>query len=284
MSDFDDIRPYNDAEVPAVLERLIADHEFLDLLLARKAPRLCKFLPWIFKPLARPFIQRSLHRLTSDVHTVADFQSHMTVALKDILDRTTEGYGFGGLDNIEPSKAYLFMSNHRDIALDPAMVNLALIMSDLKTVRIAIGDNLLRKPYASDLMRVNRSFIVKRSVTSRRDKLEALKTLSRYIRYSITSEQTSCWIAQAEGRAKSGRDQSAALSGSDGRVQAFGDRAPDYQIMTYRDDGCDQSGTRNGRDQVMARLTGADRGSRSAEARLRAFMMRSPEPRGHRRH
>ena len=207
MSDFDDIRPYNDAEVPAVLERLIADHEFLDLLLARKAPRLCKFLPWIFKPLARPFIQRSLHRLTSDVHTVADFQSHMTVALKDILDRTTEGYGFGGLDNIEPSKAYLFMSNHRDIALDPAMVNLALIMSDLKTVRIAIGDNLLRKPYASDLMRVNRSFIVKRSVTSRRDKLEALKTLSRYIRYSITSEQTSCWIAQAEGRAKSGRDR-----------------------------------------------------------------------------
>jgi hypothetical protein len=74
-------------------------------------------------------------------------------------------------------------------------------------VRIAIGDNLLRKPYASDLMRVNRSFIVKRSVTSRRDKLEALKTLSRYIRYSITSEQTSCWIAQAEGRAKSGRDR-----------------------------------------------------------------------------
>jgi hypothetical protein len=131
----------------------------------------------------------------------------MTVALKDVLDRTTDGYGFGGLDNIEPSKAYLFMSNHRDIALDPAMVNLALIMTDLKTVRIAIGDNLLRKPYASDLMRVNRSFIVKRSVTNRRDKLEALKTLSRYIRHSITSEQTSCWIAQAEGRAKSGRDR-----------------------------------------------------------------------------
>jgi hypothetical protein len=146
MSEFDDIRPYNDSEVPAVLERLIADHEFLHLLLARKAPRLCKFLPWIFKPLARPFIQRSLHRLTADVHTVADFQSHMTVALKDVLDRTTDGYGFGGLDNIEPSKAYLFMSNHRDIALDPAMVNLALIMTDLKTVRIAIGDNLLRKP------------------------------------------------------------------------------------------------------------------------------------------
>ena len=207
MSEFDDIRPYNDSEVPAVLERLIADNEFLDLLLARKAPRLCKFLPWIFKPLARPFIQRSLHRLTADVHTVADFQSHMTVALKDALDRTTDGYGFGGLDNIDPGKAYLFMSNHRDIALDPAMVNLGLITTDLKTVRIAIGDNLLRKPYASDLMRVNRSFIVKRSVTSRRDKLEALKTLSRYIRHSITGEQTSCWIAQAEGRSKSGRDR-----------------------------------------------------------------------------
>ncbi len=207
MSEFDDIRPYNDSEVPEVLERLIADSEFLDLLLARKAPRLCKFIPWIFKPLARPFIQHSLRGLTAKVHTVADFQSHMTEALKDMLDRTTQGYGFGGLDNIDPSKAYLFMSNHRDIALDPAMVNLGLIMTDLKTVRIAIGDNLLRKPYASDLMRVNRSFIVKRSVTSRRDKLEALKTLSRYIRHSINSEQTSCWIAQAEGRAKNGRDR-----------------------------------------------------------------------------
>ena len=178
MNEFDDIRPYNDAEVPQVLERLIADKEFLDLLLVRKLPRLSKFILWPLKPVARSLIQRGLQKLTADVRTVADFQSHMSVALEDILDRTTSGYGFSGLDNIDPNKAYLFISNHRDIALDPAMINLALILTDLKTVRIAIGDNLLRKPYASELMRVNRSFIVKRSVTGRREKLEALKTLS----------------------------------------------------------------------------------------------------------
>lgn len=207
MNEFDDIRPYNDAEVPQVLERLIADREFLDLLLIRKLPRLSKLIPWSLKPLARSLIQRGLQKLTADVRTVADFQSHMSVALEDILDRTTAGYGFSGLDNIDPNKAYLFISNHRDIALDPAMINLALILTDLKTVRIAIGDNLLRKPYASELMRVNRSFIVKRSVTGRREKLEALKTLSRYIRHSINSESISCWIAQAEGRAKNGCDR-----------------------------------------------------------------------------
>jgi hypothetical protein len=207
MNEFDDIRPYNDAEVPQVLERLIADKEFLDLLLVRKLPRLSKFILWPLKPVARSLIQRGLQKLTADVRTVADFQSHMSVALEDILDRTTAGYGFSGLDNIDPNKAYLFISNHRDIALDPAMINLALILTDLKTVRIAIGDNLLRKPYASELMRVNRSFIVKRSVTGRREKLEALKTLSRYIRHSINSERISCWIAQAEGRAKNGCDR-----------------------------------------------------------------------------
>ena len=205
MTEFDDIRPYNDAEVPAVIARLVADPEFLNLLLSRKLPNLSK-LPFL-KLIARPFLRNSLRKLAADVRTVEDFQAHMSAALKNVLDRTTDGYTFSGIKNLDASKAYLFMSNHRDIALDPAIINLALILEKLNTVRIAIGDNLLRKPYASDLMRVNRSFIVKRSVKSRRDKLEALKTLSRYIRHSVVSEKVSCWIAQAEGRAKNGRDR-----------------------------------------------------------------------------
>lgn len=247
MNEFDDIRPYHDAEVPQVLERLIADREFLDLLLMRKAPRLSKFIPPLLKPIARLLIQRSLRQLTANVRSVADFQSHMSVALEDILDRTTTGYGFSGLDNINPDKAHLFISNHRDIALDPAMVNLALIMTDLKTVRIAIGDNLLRKPYASELMRVNRSFIVKRSVTGRRDKLEALKTLSRYIRHSINKEGVSCWIAQAEGRAKNGCDRTETallkmLALSKAKEQNFGQAIQEINLIpvsiSYEYDPC----------------------------------------------
>jgi hypothetical protein len=204
MTEFDDIRPYNDSEVPAVIARLLADPEFLDLLLSRRAPLLSK-LP-LFKWVARPWLKNSLAKLASAVRTVEDFQSHMSTALLGALARTTDGYSFSGAEKLDANKAYLFMSNHRDIALDPAMINLGLILENHKTVRIAIGDNLLRKPYASDLMRVNRSFIVKRSVTGRRDKLEALKTLSRYIRHSITDDGVSCWIAQAQGRAKDGND------------------------------------------------------------------------------
>ncbi|MGB1984593.1 MAG: hypothetical protein ACPHOH_03930, partial [Porticoccaceae bacterium] len=147
MNQFDDIRPYRDSEVPDVLSRLIADAEFIDLLLSRRAPLLMRFLPWIFKPIARPLLRRHLQRLTADVKTVADFQSHVKVGLQNVLDKTTDGYSFGGLDQLDPDNSYLFISNHRDIALDPAMVNLALHTIELDTVRIAIGDNLLSKPF-----------------------------------------------------------------------------------------------------------------------------------------
>jgi len=203
MSEFDDIRPYNDSEVPAVIARLIADPEFIDLLLSRKVPVLAKICPWLLRPLLR----RSLSKAAEKINSVDDLQRYITGSLKALIGRTTDGYSVSGLENLDPNKAYLFLSNHRDIALDPAMVNLALSDAGMATVRIAIGDNLLRKPFASDLMRVNRSFIVKRSITGRRDKLEALKKLSRYIRHSISSDGVSVWIAQREGRAKDGHDR-----------------------------------------------------------------------------
>ena len=146
MTEFDDIRPYNDSEVPSVIARLVGDTEFLDLLLSRRLPLLSK-LP-LFKVIARPWLKNSLSKLASGVRTVEDFQSHMSTALLDALGRTTDGYSFTGAEKLDVNKAYLFMSNHRDIALDPAMINLGLILEKRSTVRIAIGDNLLRKPYA----------------------------------------------------------------------------------------------------------------------------------------
>lgn len=244
MNEFDDIRPYDDGEVPAVIARLIADPEFIDLLLSRRAPLLAKICPY----LARPFIRRSLRRLTRDMLTVAHVQGYMTVALKTLLAATTDGYSFSGLDKLDPSKAYLFMSNHRDISLDPALVCLGLAMAEHQTARLAIGDNLLSKSFASDLMRVNRSFIVKRSASSRREKLEALKVLSRYIRHSINAERVSIWIAQAEGRAKDGCDRTDTallkmLSLSKGEGQDFATATGELNLIpvsiSYEYDPCD---------------------------------------------
>ncbi|MBT4213039.1 MAG: hypothetical protein HOE23_02785, partial [Porticoccaceae bacterium] len=89
MNDFDDIRPYNDSEVPAALARLIADPELMDVLLSRQFPLLTKLVPDLFNFLARPFLSRSLLKLTRDVSTVSDFQEHMTKRLREVLDRTT---------------------------------------------------------------------------------------------------------------------------------------------------------------------------------------------------
>jgi len=91
--------------------------------------------------------------------------------------------------------------------MDPAYVNYALYQAGFATPRLAIGDNLLQKPFISDLMRLNKSFIVPRSVTGRREKLEAFQQLSSYINHSMLNEHSSVWIAQAEGRAKDGDDR-----------------------------------------------------------------------------
>jgi 1-acyl-sn-glycerol-3-phosphate acyltransferase len=244
MSEFDDIRPYNDSEVPAVIARLIADPEFIDLLLSRKLPLLAKICPCLLRPLLR----RSLSKAAEKINSVDDLQRYITVSLKNLIAKTTDGYSVSGLEKLDPKKAYLFLSNHRDIALDPAMVNLALSDAGMETVRIAIGDNLLSKPFASDLIRVNRSFIVKRSITGRRDKLEALKKLSRYIRHSITGDGVSVWIAQREGRAKDGHDRTETallkmLALSRDKEQSFAEAVSEINLVpvaiSYEYDPCD---------------------------------------------
>jgi 1-acyl-sn-glycerol-3-phosphate acyltransferase len=203
MNEFDDIRPYHDDEVPGVLARLSSNREFIDTLLSIKYPRIYRWAPW----LMRPVISRVLKREFSKMHTVQDLHHATRTSLGNLLTKIDSKVTVSGLDKLDRNTAYLFMSNHRDIAMDPAFVNLALYDDGRDTVRIAIGDNLLTKEFTSDLIRVNKSFIVKRSVTGRREKLATLMKLSRYIRHSITQDRASIWIAQREGRAKDGLDK-----------------------------------------------------------------------------
>jgi len=124
--------------------------------------------------------------------------------MDNLFRKTIKEFKVSGLEQLELGPC-LFMSNHRDIALDPTLVNFALLEDGRDSARIAIGDNLLTKPFASELMRLNKCFIVKRSARGRRA-LEAFKTLSSYISHSIFEEKVSIWIAQREGRAKDGND------------------------------------------------------------------------------
>ena len=202
VSDFEDIRPYRDDEITAVVARLVDDREFIDTLARMKFTRLAQWLPWLLRPL----IRRALSRQFGHLNSIRQCQALFSGQLAQLLERVANGVTVSGLDKLAADRTYLFISNHRDIAMDAAMVNLALHKQGMDTARNAIGDNLLSKPFTSDLMRLNKSFIVKRSATGRREKLAALKNLSAYISHSLSVDKQSVWIAQAEGRAKDGVD------------------------------------------------------------------------------
>lgn len=199
---FDDIRPYNDDEVQPTLERLFADKEFLDTITRWRLPQL-----GLVAPLARPFVRRALKKEMAGIASVSDFQARVETHLKNVIQKTTTHLTMSGLDKLDVNQAYCFISNHRDIAMDSAFVNWCLFRHSMQTLRIAIGDNLLTKPFASDLMRLNKSFIVNRSTKGPREKLKIAKKLSRYIYQSLAQDNNNIWLAQREGRAKDGRDK-----------------------------------------------------------------------------
>lgn len=202
MGQFADIRPYNDDEVRPVVERLVESDEFVTAIASLKFGAKYKKLIRYLLPLMRWIIKRQL----KGVQTVRQFQVLVKAYMDGMVESTTTDCTVSGLDKLDPCKPYLFISNHRDIALDPAFVNYALYHNGHDTVRIAIGDNLLTKPYVSDLMRLNKSFIVKRSEKGRA-MLAAYKMLSQYIRHSLEEDGNPIWIAQREGRAKDGNDK-----------------------------------------------------------------------------
>lgn len=203
MTQFDDIRPFEDKEVPAVMRRLLKDQALRRTAVAFLFPGLASRWGWLLRPLVGLYLRLRFGR----VRNVDDFQRRLEGYLKRLLDRSTAGFTVSGLDRLDRSKAYLFVSNHRDIVMDPAFMNWSLYQHGFQTVRIAIGDNLLSQPFVSDLMRVNKSFIVKRSVPGRREKLMEARKLSAYIHHSIVEENANIWIAQREGRAKDGIDK-----------------------------------------------------------------------------
>lgn len=204
MSDpFADIRPYRDEEVPEVLDRLLADRELLDAIASLRLGRFARLAPGLSRRILQWYLGRQL-RGVEDVHGM---QMVIKRYVERVLASTTEDFSVSGLEALDPARPWLFVSNHRDIVMDPAFTNYALHRGGHQTVRIAIGDNLLSKPWVSDLMRLNKSFIVKRSLNGPREQFAASRQLANYIRTSLQQERASIWLAQREGRAKNGIDR-----------------------------------------------------------------------------
>ena len=201
MQDFEDIRPYLDHEVRPVVDSLISDPEFSTAIAGYRYPRWHAWFPGVVRKL----VQKHLAKETADIETINDVQIIIEKYLDNLIEKTTTSLTHDGLQHLDSSTPYLFISNHRDITMDPALVNYMLYHQGFKTLQIAIGDNLLKRPFLSDLMRLNKSFLVKRGVQGR-EKLKESKRLSAYIHYSIEQGEN-VWLAQREGRAKNGLDK-----------------------------------------------------------------------------
>lgn len=201
MDQFQDIRPYHDDEVRPVIDTLLSNSEFVSSIASFALPKLYRWLP----PVARALTSRKLAGQLAGVDTVKSMQSVIAAYMDQMIEKTTSKLTHSGIENLSREKSYLFVSNHRDIAMDPAFVNYMLYHAGFNTMYIAIGDNLLKRPFVSDLMRLNKSFIVKRSLKGR-DLLKSSKQLSAYIHHLVENKHN-VWIAQREGRAKDGVDR-----------------------------------------------------------------------------
>lgn len=201
MQEFDAIRPYSDEETGAACQRLVNDTEFLDLIARFKYPTLSRWLP----ALVRHQVKRWLDKNFGGISRIDEVQARLYKYVGQLVDHTTTRVSQTGIDNLDPETSYLFISNHRDIVFDPLLVNYLLFSRGFGTTRIAIGDNLLQNRVFAELMRLNKSFVVRRNVSSPREMRETFMTLSSFINHSI-SDHHSIWIAQREGRAKDGLD------------------------------------------------------------------------------
>lgn len=190
---FDDIRPFNDSEVNHYLKLLIADEHFEHIL------------QFIFQDQSK--IEEAKLML-SNIHTIKDLQLKFVYQLVNdlILKKSTDGLTSSGLEKLDKHTSYLFISNHRDIILDSAIMNYLIVLEGMNTTEIAIGNNLLIAKWIEYAVKLNRTFVVRRNLPVR-EMLMASKKLSEYIRRDITRKNTSVWIAQREGRTKDGNDK-----------------------------------------------------------------------------
>lgn len=193
--EFSVIRPFSDDEVRGAIDSLLHDRQFSRILKS--------MMP--FMPIG---MTRAILRLAMvGIHSTLDFQLRfMKPVVKYILRRYTMGYSFDH-GSIVRGTRYTFLSNHRDIVLDSAILDVMLYEAKFATTcEIAIGDNLLIYPWIRTLVRLNKAFVVQRSLPMR-EMLQASQVMSRYMHFAISEKHENIWIAQREGRAKDSSDQ-----------------------------------------------------------------------------
>ncbi len=196
IHDFDEIRPYSKSEMPIVFKELLADRQLNHLM--------DSMFPWLPRGL-RNILLRLLYR---GVKTPQDFQLRiMKPIVYYVIRKCTRGLSFGYPEDMSKHGRYIFLSNHRDIVLDSAFLDVSLFKHGFdRTVEIGIGDNLLIYPWIKKLVRMNKAFTVRRGLTTH-EMMRSSILMSQYIHFAVNGKQENVWIAQREGRAKDSDDR-----------------------------------------------------------------------------
>lgn len=191
-AEFDEIRPYAPEELPGVFDELLADSQFREIVQS------------FLKNVPLDVLRQQLHACKDNLQVQKTFFYPL---LKQLLSKCSKGYDMDASAIEDRTKSYTFVSNHRDIVLDSAILAIQLLEKGFPTtVEIAIGDNLLIYPWIKKLVRVNKSFIVQRSLTMREMLASSLR-MSRYMHFAVKEKHENLWIAQREGRAKDSNDR-----------------------------------------------------------------------------
>ena len=240
--EFDEIRPYEPEEIQQAFNDLLNDRQFALVLKG--------FVPWLPKSLRNGLLRMAFW----GVRTPLGFQKRfMKPLVKLIMRRHTDGCLFDdhklSVCISKPADRFTFVSNHRDIVLDSAFLDVMLVEAGYPTtVEIGIGDNLLIYPWIKRLVRMNKAFTVRRGLTPK-ETLRSSQLMSRYIHFAVSEKKENIWIAQREGRAKDSDDrtQDAVLKmlamGAPESATALVDKLRDLNIVpltiSYEFDPCD---------------------------------------------
>ena len=229
---YSDIRPYNDDEIPAALERIVND-------------------PFFVPAVNFAFPEADMERIAEVVRTcktVDQMQERVMLSIiKRIIDATIDNFTSSGIEGIEKDKGYLYISNHRDITLDSLLLQYTLFTHGLSTTATTLGDNLLRSQFIIDICRINRAVRVIRKTDdiSPREFLQNSQHLAEYIRWYI-SQGKSMWISQRNGRTKDGIDATdqgvlkmVSLSGPSDFVENFSELSIAPIAISYQYEPCD---------------------------------------------
>lgn len=213
--EFDDMRPYTDAEIPAAMKR-IAESQSLPLLASYIYPNEnCE----------------EVRKKIAAYKTIKSFQTEtMSVVNEQIIANTTDGFSCNGISHLSPKEQYLYVSNHRDIMLDASLLQYHLFTQGFETTEITFGANLMQGQLVIDIGKSNKMFRVERPGGSIRDFYKKSLHLSRYIRYCIGQKHESVWIAQRNGRTKDGMDRT-----DQGIIKMFCMSEPEDKIRAIAD-------------------------------------------------